>query len=149
LERVNRKSTALVDPRIAEVLGGTIRVLAVDDHPSVRENLRYLVDAERDMECVGVARDAGQAVRLCQELVPDVVILDDEMPGARGTQVLEWISGEMPDTRVVMYTLDSEVCESARHLGAAGCVLKDAKYDVLIRAVRNAAASIPRSAETY
>lgn len=131
------------------MLGGNIRVLVVDDHPSVRENLRYLVNAERDMDCVGVARDAQQAVRSCQELMPDVVILDDEMPGARGIEVLEWIASELPDTRVVMYTLDADVCEAARHLGAAGCVLKDANYEVLLRAVRNAAASLPRSAETY
>src|SRR5713226_6404032 len=103
-----------------------IRVLVVDDHPSVRENLRYLVNAERDMECVGVARDAQQAVRACQELMPDVVILDDDMPGAHGIKVLEWIVSELPDTRVVMYTLDADVCDAARHLGAAGCVLKDA-----------------------
>ena len=130
------------------VLGGMIRVLVVDDHPSVRENLRYLVNAERDMDCVGVAKDAQEAVRVCQELMPDVVILDDEMPGGRGIQVLEWITGELPDTRVVMYTLDVDICDVARHMGA-GCVLKDASYDVLVRAVRNGAASLPRSAETY
>ena len=131
------------------MLGGRIRVLVVDDNPSVRENLRYLVNAERDLDCVGVARDAQEAVRACQDLMPDVVILDDEMPGARGLQLLEWITSEQPDMRVVMYTLDSEVCDSARHLGAAGCVLKDANYEVLVRAVRNAAASLPRSAETH
>src|ERR1700694_555009 len=113
-----------------------IRALVVADHPSVRENLRYLVNAERDMDCVGVARDAQEAVRLCQELMPDVVILDDEMPGARGLKVLEWIAGELPDTRVVMYTLDIDVCEVARNLGA-GCVLKDASYDGLMGAGRN------------
>ena len=130
------------------MLGGRIRVLVVDDHPSVRENLRYLVNAERDMDCVGVARDAPEAVRTCQELMPDIVILDDEMPGGRGVQVLEWITSELPDTRVVMYTLDAEVCDVARAFGA-GCVLKDANYEVLMRAVRNGAASLPRSAETY
>jgi two-component system nitrate/nitrite response regulator NarL len=130
------------------VHGGRIRVVVVDDHPSVRENLRYLVNAERDMDCVGVARDAREAVRVCRELMPDVVILDDEMPGGRGLGVLEWIVSELPDTRVVMYTLDLDVCEHARNLGA-GCVLKDANYDVLVRAVRNGAASLPRSAETY
>src|SRR5438309_9493056 len=135
-------------PKLAKVLGGRIRVLVVDDHPSVRENLRYLVNAERDMDCIGVARDAQEAVRACQDLLPDVVILDDEMPGGRGLQVLEWIAGELPDTRVVMYTLDVDVCDAARNLGA-GCVLKDANYDVLMRAVRNGAASLPRSAETY
>jgi len=135
-------------PKLAKVLGGRIRVLVVDDHPSVRENLRYLVNAERDMDCVGVARDAQEAVRTCQELMPDVVILDDEMPGGRGVHVLEWITSELPDTRVVMYTLDADVCDVARAFGA-GCVLKDANYEVLVRAVRNGAASLPRSAETY
>jgi len=80
--------------------------------------------------------------------MPDVVILDDEMPGGRGVQILEWITGELPDTRVVMYTLDADVCDVARAFGA-GCVLKDASYEVLVRAVRNGAASLPRSAETY
>ena len=129
--------------------GEHIRVLAVDDHPSVRENLRYLINAEPDMECVGVARDAVQCVKACQELLPDVVVLDDEMPGARGLQVLEWLGSDLPEIRVVMYTLDAEVCESARHLGAAGCVLKDANYEVLLRAIRNAYASARKSAETH
>jgi len=70
------------------------------------------------------------------------------MPGGGGLQVLEWITSELPDTRVVMYTLDVDFCETARNFGA-GCVLKDANYDVLVRAVRNGAASLPRSAETY
>src|SRR2546428_11592273 len=125
-----------------------IRVLVVDDHPSVRENLRYLVNAERDMDCIGVARDAPEAVSLCQELPPDVVFLDDEMPGGRGIQVLEWIASELPHTRVVMYTPDADVCDVDRNMGA-GCVLTDANYEVLVRAVRNGAASLPRSAETY
>jgi DNA-binding NarL/FixJ family response regulator len=131
------------------VFGGYIRVLAVDDHPSVRENLRYLVNAERDMECVGVARDAIEAVKAAGELLPDVVVLDDEMPHARGLQVLEWLASEFPDIRVVMYTLNVDVCEVARRMGAAGCVMKDASQDVLFRAIRNAAASGRRHAETY
>jgi DNA-binding NarL/FixJ family response regulator len=131
------------------VRGEHIRVLAVDDHPSVRENLRYLVNAETDMECVGVARDAIEAVKSASELMPDVVVLDDEMPHARGLQVLEWLGSELPDIRVVMYTLNVDVCEAARHLGAAGCVMKDANYEVLLRAIRNAWASARRSAETY
>jgi len=131
------------------VRGDHIRVLAADDHPSVRENLRYLINAEPDMECVGVARDGVECVKACQDLMPDVVVLDDDMPRARGLQVLERLAGELPDIKVVMYTLDSEVCEAARHLGAAGCVLKDAQYEVLLRAIRNAYASMRKSAETY
>src|SRR5436309_8918121 len=99
------------------------------------------------MECVGVARDAVQCVKACQELLPDVVVLDDEMPGARGLQVLEWLGSDHPDIRVVMYTLDAEVCESARHLGAAGCVLKIANYEVLRPPTRNRNAQARKPAE--
>src|SRR5438046_328640 len=121
-----------------------IRVLVVDDHPSVRENLRYLVNAERDMDCIGVARDAPEAVRTCQELMPDVVILDDEMPGGRGVQVLEWITSELPDTRVVMYTLDAEVCGVARVFFAgrrASAVRKRSRQTISAPRHRSAAAA--------
>ena len=125
------------------------RVLVADDHPSVRENLRYIINAESDLECVGVARDGPQSMKLCRELTPDVLVLDDEMPGnIEGLEIARSLSGELRDLRIVMYTLDVDVCDAARTLGA-GCVLKDANYDVLVRAVRNAAASLPRSAETY
>jgi DNA-binding NarL/FixJ family response regulator len=116
-----------------------IRVLVADDHPSVRENLRYLINAEADLECVGVAKDGVAAVQLAQELLPDVLVLDEDMPGVDGLRVLKHLRREQPDVAVIMYTLDQEVCQAARMYGAVACVMKDDRYDVLLRAIRDAA----------
>jgi len=109
-----------------------VRVLIADDHPSVRENLRYLVDAEGDMECVGVAKDGLRCVDLCHEVAPQVLVLD----------------GDLPDIQIVMYTIESEICEVARWQGAFACVLKDAPYEMLIDAVRRAGYA-PVGSETF
>src|SRR5919204_84676 len=117
-----------------------VRVVCADDHPSVRENLRSLIDAEPDLECVAVGRDGVEAVRACEELAPDVLVVDEDMPRGTGLEVLQWLRSEMPHIQVVLYTLNSEACERARGLGAAGCVMKDSQYEVLLRTIRSAAA---------
>jgi DNA-binding NarL/FixJ family response regulator len=120
-----------------------VRVLVADDHPSVRENLRYLIDAEDDLECVGVAKDGVACVQLCKELMPDVLVLDEDMPGADGMRVLKHLRREMPDIAVIMYTLDQDIFQAARTHGAVACVMKDDRYEVLVRAIRDAAPSAP------
>lgn len=125
-----------------------IRVLVTDDTPSVRENLRYLVNAEDDMECVGVAKNGVQCVDMCHELAPHVVVLDGDLTGVDGLRVLRHLVRELPDIRAVMYTVESEICEAARWQGAFGCVLKDAPYELLMRAIRRAAYA-PVGSETF
>ena len=112
-----------------------IRVLVAENHPSVRENLRYLIDAEEDLECVGVAKEGSSAVRLCQDLLPDVVVLGEDLPGAPGLEILTWLVEALPSVGVVVYTLNTDVFEEARRLGAT-CVAKDASHEVLLRAIR-------------
>ena len=85
------------------------------------------------------AKDGPATVQLCQELLPDVLVLDEDMPGADGLRVLKYLRRELPDIKVVMYTLDGDVCQAARTLGAVACVMKDARYEVLLRAIREAA----------
>jgi DNA-binding NarL/FixJ family response regulator len=119
-----------------------VRVLVAENHPSVRENLRYLINAERDMECVGVAKNGRQCLELCRELLPDVVVVDEILPGADGLAVAAILGSRVPQVRVVMYTFNLEVCEVARGLGAAGCVAKDTPYHVLLGAVRQAAPAL-------
>jgi DNA-binding NarL/FixJ family response regulator len=116
-----------------------IRVVVADDNPSIRENLRYLINAEPDMHCLDVSRDGVEAVRLCKELVPDVLVVDEDMPRATGLKVLEHLAKELPGVRVILYTLNGDACERARALGAAGCVLKDSQYELLLRTIRSAA----------
>jgi CheY-like chemotaxis protein len=124
----------------AIVLGMTrMRVLVAENHPSVRENLRYLINAEPDMECVGVAKNGRQCIELCRELLPEILVVDEILPGADGLAIAAIIGNRLPQIRVVMYTFNPKVCEVARGMGAAGCVVKDTPYRVLLGALRQAA----------
>jgi DNA-binding NarL/FixJ family response regulator len=116
-----------------------VRVLVAEHHPSVRENLRYLIDWEEDMQCVGVAKSAGQCLELCDRLRPEVLIVDEILQGADGIAVAAMLAARLPQIRVVMYTFNQDVCEVARGFGAVGCVVKDMPYDALLGAVRQAA----------
>jgi DNA-binding NarL/FixJ family response regulator len=114
------------------------RVLVAENHPSVRENLRYLINAERDLECVGVARNARQCIELCRDLLPEVLIVDEVLPGADGLAIAAIVANRMPQIRVVMYTFNPEVCEVARGFGVVSCVAKDLPYGVLLGTLRQA-----------
>ncbi|HEV8535100.1 MAG TPA: response regulator transcription factor [Candidatus Limnocylindria bacterium] len=122
-----------------------VRVLVAEEHPSVRENLRYLIDTEPDMECVGVAKSGRQCLTLCDQLRPEVLIVDEILPGADGIAVAAILGRHRPEIRVVMYVFDERVCEVARGVGAVACVAKDLRYDVLLGAVRQAAPDRARS----
>jgi DNA-binding NarL/FixJ family response regulator len=115
------------------------RVLVAENHPSIRENLRYLINAERDMECVGVAKNGRQCIEMCRELLPEVLIVDEIFPGADGLAITAIVGARLPHIRVVMYRFNSVSCEVARAMGAAGCVSKEMPYDVLLGALRQAA----------
>jgi len=125
-----------------------LSLLIVDDHEVVRQGLAALLGRRPEFQVVAEAGTVSEAVAAARKFRPDLVVMDVRLPDGSGIEACREIRAEMPDTRVVMYTLDADVCEVARNLGA-GCVLKDANYEVLVRAVRNGAASLPRSAETY
>jgi len=117
---------------------GRIRVLVADDHPSVRENLRYLLNAEGDLDCVGVVKDPLRCVDTCLALRPDVLVLDRDMRGFDGLAIVRALAQVAPAIRIVMYTLDVDVCDAARAAGAQACIAKDAPYESLLRAIRRA-----------
>jgi CheY-like chemotaxis protein len=104
-----------------------------DDHPSTRENLRYLLNAEADLEVVGTARNGAEALRLIVELRPDVAVLDREMPLLDGLQVAAWLNQERPEVRIVLFTLDADVFGELRD---GVVVAKDAPVAVLLAAIR-------------
>jgi DNA-binding NarL/FixJ family response regulator len=118
--------------------GGTvIRVVVADDHPVFRSGLRTLVQECPGLELVGEAADGGQAVALCRQHAPDVVLMDIRMPGTSGVEATRRIVAEQPSVGVLMLTMleDDTSIFAALRAGARGYVLKGAAPDEIIRAV--------------
>src|SRR5512139_3479156 len=117
----------------------TIRVLIVDDHTVVRDGLQALLSVEPGMEVVGSAADGIEAVRLAQELNPDVILLDLVMPRMDGVQATIEIKRTNPDARILVLTSFAENHQvfSAIKSGAMGYIMKDTSADELIRAIRD------------
>ena len=114
-----------------------IRLLIADDHTILRQGLRRILEEEPDMEVVGEAGDGHEAVRLAEELNPDVVVMDISMPDQNGIESTRQIS-DKGDSRVLVLTVHNErqVIASALGAGAAGYLLKDSLDDELLTAVR-------------
>jgi two-component system response regulator NreC len=120
----------------------SIRVLVVDDHAVVRSGLKLLLDAEEDIEAVGEAGNARDAVFRMRSLKPDVVLMDVVMPGESGLEATARIVRESPDTKVLVLSMqdDPRYVREAFAVGASGYVLKEAADAELVAAVREVAA---------
>jgi two-component system nitrate/nitrite response regulator NarL len=104
----------------------TIRLLVVDDHSLFRRGLTALLSQEADLEVVGDAADGGEALRRAEALQPDVILLDNHMPGVRGVDLLPGLREAAPNARVLMLTVseDEEDLAAALRGGAMGYLLK-------------------------
>jgi DNA-binding NarL/FixJ family response regulator len=120
---------------------GKIRVLLVDDHAIVRLGLMTLINDQPEMEVVGEAGTAAEAVRAAERLHPNVVLMDIRMPGEGGIEAARQITARFPETKVVMLTsfADDELVVKAIRAGAVGYVLKQVGNEELLRAVAAAA----------
>jgi two-component system response regulator NreC len=120
----------------------TIRVVLADDHAVVRAGLRLLLNREPDLEVVAEASNADDAARYVRGHRPDVLLLDLNMPGESGLDLIPRLVEEMPGTRIVVLTMQRDPAFARRALGsgAHGYVIKDAADEELVRAVRLAAA---------
>jgi DNA-binding NarL/FixJ family response regulator len=114
------------------------RLLIADDHTLVREGLRTMLSGEEGIEVIGEANDGQQALTLCRELEPDLVLMDVRMPVMDGLEATKKIKQEMPKTSVMMVTMheNPDYLFEAVKAGAAGYVLKDASGERLLGAVR-------------
>jgi DNA-binding NarL/FixJ family response regulator len=115
-----------------------IRILIADDHPLFREGLCRLFQDEKDMECVAMAEDGKEAVRLTQELCPDVAILDVNMPELTGIDAARQIKKTCPKTAILMlsaYKYNHYVITSLQ-AGVDGYLLKNTPRSELIEAIR-------------
>jgi len=119
-----------------------IRVLVADDQGLVREGLMTLLDAASGIEPVAAARDGEEAVSLCQQYAPDVVLMDLRMPRMDGVEATRQIRTAHPDTEVVVLTTHADEASilDALGAGARGYLTKDAGIAEITRAVEAAAA---------
>jgi NarL family two-component system response regulator YdfI len=118
-----------------------IRILVADDHLIIRQGLRLILETEEEFEMIGEAADGAEAIRLCGELKPDVVLMDLRMPGMDGLTAIEHLRVEQPGIAVVILTTFNEDDLMVRGLraGAKGYLLKDTDRETLFNAIRAAA----------
>lgn len=117
------------------------RVLLADDHPVYREGLAGLIDVCDDLVVVGQASDGTAALRLAEELRPDVAVLDLSMPGLHGIEAARALASASPETAVLVLTMyddDATIFQAVRE-GARGYVLKAEPPEAILAAIRSAA----------
>ncbi|MBE3038316.1 MAG: response regulator transcription factor [Chloroflexi bacterium] len=122
-------------------MSDSIRILVADDHLIIRQGLRLILETEAGFELVGEAADGAEAVRLCAELHPAVVLMDLRMPGMDGLTAIEHLRKAQPEIAVVILTTFNEDDLMMRGLraGAKGYLLKDTDRETLFNSIRAAA----------
>jgi two-component system, NarL family, response regulator LiaR len=122
-----------------------IRVMIVDDHAVVRSGLGAFLMVFDDFELVGEASSGEQAVRICDQVKPDVVLMDLVMPGMDGAATTKAIREKCPDIQVIALTSfrEQELVQGALQAGAIGYLLKNVSSDELAEAIRGAHAGRP------
>jgi two-component system response regulator NreC len=119
-----------------------LRVMLADDHETVREGLKMIVNAQDDMEVVGFAADGREAVTKAQELLPDVLVMDISMPKLNGLKATQKITEVCPQVKVLTLSRHADDGYIRELLGAGACayVLKQSAPSELIHAIRAVAA---------
>lgn len=114
-----------------------IRVMIVDDHDSVRKGLSFCLRVFDNLQCVGAAVNGREAIALCGQIKPDVVLMDILMPEMNGIDATRLIRQTYPHTQVIALTSDKdpESFRAMQQAGAAGYLLKSASIDEIARAI--------------
>ncbi len=115
-----------------------LRILLADDHETVREGLRMILNAQPDMQVVATAGDGRDAVTQAEAISPDVVIMDISMPGLNGLAATTQLMARCPSARVLTLTrhADNSYLQQLMRAGAAGYVLKQSRPAELLHAIR-------------
>jgi len=122
-----------------------IRILLIDDHTLFRSGLRLLLKRQSDFEVVAEAADGIEGLKRARELRPDAILLDLNMPGLSGLEVLQILSQDLPDCAVIVLTVSEEGDELAQALrsGARGYLVKNIDAEVLVDGIRKAVEGEP------
>jgi len=116
------------------------RILLADDHILFREGLAGIIGAQPDMQVVGEANDGLEAFVKAQELKPDLILMDVQMPGMDGIEAVRQVKQVLPDTIIVMLTVrsDDDMLFEALKNGAQGYLLKEIRSQELLEMLRGA-----------
>jgi DNA-binding NarL/FixJ family response regulator len=119
-----------------------LRIVLADDHATVRQGLRLLIDGQPDMTVVAEAGDGESAIAAVEHFRPDVVVMDISMPGINGLNATRTLKARRPESRVVALTRysDDAYLQELLRAGVAGYVLKQSPSIELLQAIRAAAA---------
>jgi DNA-binding NarL/FixJ family response regulator len=116
----------------------SVTILLVDDHRMVREGLRLVLDQEPELKVAGEAADGREALRLAEQLQPDIVVMDIGMPGLNGMEATRKILEKSPHARVIALSTysDKRYVLGMLEAGASGYVVKSAAAEELVRAIQ-------------
>ncbi len=130
----------------APIPGKKIRLLLADDHIVVRQGIANLLSEEPDIEIVGSAANGQEAVELAQELLPDVILMDMNMPKLNGIEATRILHNEFPDIRVIGLSMFEEVdrSQAMRDAGAISYVTKSGPVEELVNAIRTSIRSLQK-----
>lgn len=117
----------------------TIKVLIVDDHVMLRESIKFVIEQDKDIEVVGCAGNGMEALALCEQFSPDLVLMDIVMPVCDGIEGTRLIKKKYRHIRVIILTTfdDDENIAKAMQNGAEGYILKDLEPAELIAIIKN------------
>lgn len=121
-----------------ELTSDPIRVIIADDHELFREGVASLLERADDISLIGEASNGEKCILMAEELLPDIILMDVNMPGLGGIEATKTVVERNPTIGVIIVTMyeDDETVVSALKAGARGYVLKDAKRGTLLRAIR-------------
>jgi DNA-binding NarL/FixJ family response regulator len=140
---LNRALLEQMHSRALDTEGRRARVIVIDDHLAVREGLKSLMRDDETLEVVGEAADAEEGLRLARRHQPDIILIDNEMPGGSGLELLPTLRAEVPSAKLVMFSLDGAVRERALAAGAHAFITKDAPIARILQALRPAREPAP------
>ncbi|WP_459500556.1 response regulator [Bacillus sp. C1] len=125
-------------PRLIPLADEQIRLCIVDDHSFIRESLHTILDGQGDLQIVGIAEDGEQAVKVCESLKPDLVLMDLEMPNLDGIRATKIIKERCPEIRVLILSTfqDIERAKEVVRSGADGYLLKSIESRELAESIR-------------
>ena len=118
-----------------------IKILIVDDQKLLRESLKNIIEHDDEIDVAGCAENGYEALRMCDELLPDLVLMDIKMPVCDGVEGTKLIKARYSNIKVIILTTfdDDENVSRALEIGADGYILKDVSPEELILIIKNAA----------